>query len=501
MASHDQLFDPENLTVVIVDDQDPIRKAIRRVVSQYGFGNVIECFDGAAALKVLKSTPVDLIILDLYMRHVSGFEVLEHISHRSVANDIPVIVVTGEASKEDIVKVASLGAEDYLLKPFQAQDLEKKIVKALNRYHAPIPVAQALHSAERLYTAAKYEEALKAFEQTLALESQSPRALVGRALALFKIKRTEEAMTSLQQCLQANPRYHKAYRALADILLDQRKLLEAVAAMENELKINPKQVSRQIQLAKLLLKLKRPELAIQHFRAALLEAPKQVSALMGLGHAFAATGDLDKSIYYFRRVRRHHPTDIKPLEAAVHHAVIAGELRKAEMLLKDVRKLSQDKNEVSILLAMFYLQQQRDDEALVVLKEILAKDPNHPHALRISGTILLKKGDYNEALPVLQRVVELLPTAEAYNNIAELLILMRRIPESLDMLSLSLKMDPQNLHTLLRMAQLHVMTQQWLKANFLFRRAVQLGASQESLAGDIHTCSQRLIARRGRQSA
>ncbi len=501
MAIQKLRFDPAALTVLIVDDHDPIRKAIKRVISHMGFINIIECFDGADALRVLKSTSIDLIVLDLYMKRVTGIDVLQHINDRSIASDIPVIVVTGEASKEDIVKVASLGAIEYLLKPFQAHELEKKILSALNSYHAPIASIESLHRAEKLFATGRYFESLEAYEQTLDLEPESCRASVGRALALSKVDRTVEALAILRDLVQKSPSYHKAYRALGDILLASHKSDEALTAMRQELEINPKQPERQIQLARLLLQHDNPTDAIVHFRAALRVSPKNTGALMGLGHSYAAQGNLDKSIYYFHRVRRYLPNALKPLEAAVKHCIEAGEPKKAEYLLKDERKISADKNEVSTLLASFYLQQKRNEEALAVVREILQKTPEHAQALRICGNIHLHNGDLNEALPILQRVVKLLPTADAFNNLAELLILMRQVPASLEALNESIRIEPNKAKTFILLAQVHVMTQQWLKAAQLYMRALQLGASEAKYGPEIMECAQRRLQRQQKMTA
>ena len=117
----------DQLTVLIVDDQELIRKSITKIVEKLKFKKIISCSNGSDAIKHFSKQIIDLIILDIYMKPVNGFEVLETIRNSQTNSDIPIIVVTGEASKDDIVKTANLGAEDYLLKPFQASDLEKNI--------------------------------------------------------------------------------------------------------------------------------------------------------------------------------------------------------------------------------------------------------------------------------------------------------------------------------------------------------------------------------------
>ena len=68
------------IKAVIVDDQDPIRKAMKRILASMGIVNIIECFDGKEALKELSRHPdIDLILIDIYMRKVNGFDVLHYI--------------------------------------------------------------------------------------------------------------------------------------------------------------------------------------------------------------------------------------------------------------------------------------------------------------------------------------------------------------------------------------------------------------------------------------
>jgi two-component system chemotaxis response regulator CheY len=175
-------FNPASLSVLLVDDHDPIRKSLRRVIESMGFQNIFECTGGIDAIKLLGKNPIDLIISDLFMRQGSGFELLEFVRNREICADIPVLIVTGEASKEEIVKVADLGAEDYLLKPFQTNDFEKKVTRILNKYFSPSPLLQIQRRAERHFLEGHYKDALRDYDQAVTLDSQSPRTSHGKAL-------------------------------------------------------------------------------------------------------------------------------------------------------------------------------------------------------------------------------------------------------------------------------------------------------------------------------
>ena len=497
-VSNEFLFNPASLTIMIVDDHDPIRKGIKRVVAAMGFTEIIECFDGDEALKILNKRPIDLMILDLYMRHYSGFDVLEHIRNRAIAADIPVIVVTGEASKEEIVKAADMGAEDYLLKPFQANDLEKKVIKTLNKYYSPTPLLKTLRKAERLYLEDNYAEALKGFDAALALDAMSARAIHGKSLSLDKLNRHEEAIATLSESIKNNSSYHKSFGAIADIFIKHNRPVEAIDAMQHELEINPKQPNRQIHIAKLLLKEGQPMEAVAHYRVALQENAKHLEALMGMGHAYALAGNLDKALYYFKRVRRYHPTATKALESAMRYALAANEARKIELLLKDERTAHPDRLDAIILLAIFYVKQGRDDEALAVADQLLAEDPNLLHALRIRASILVKRKDMVGALAVLERISVVAPTVEAFNNIGEALIALGQLAEAIQALGKALSQDGMNAQSILLLAQAYAKSNQWVKAAILYRRAGQLGAPAEKCAAEARHCTQEVMNRRHR---
>jgi len=219
---------------------------------------------------------------------------------------------------------------------------------------------------------------------------------------------------------------------------------------------------------------------------------------MGMGHAYAIAGNLDKALYYFKRVRRNHPGATKALEAAMHYAVAANEARKVELLLKDERTAHPERIDAVVLLAMFYVKQSRDNDALTVADELLAKDPNLLHALRIRAAILLKRKDMANALLVLERISVIAPTPETFNSIGEACLAMLQLPEAIKAVSKALNLDSKNAHAILLMAQAHAKSSQWVKAAILYRRASQLGAPQEKCTVEANHCTQQALARRHR---
>ena len=123
-------LDP-NTRVLIVDDFATMRKIERNILGQLGIKNVDEADDGSTALPKLQANPYDVVLLDWNMPTMSGLELLKAIRADDNLKSIPVIMVTAEALKDNIVAAAQAGVNDYVVKPFTAGALEEKLKKVL----------------------------------------------------------------------------------------------------------------------------------------------------------------------------------------------------------------------------------------------------------------------------------------------------------------------------------------------------------------------------------
>ncbi len=119
----------KNLKILVVDDFATMRKVIRNLLKQGGFENVAEAEDGVAALKVLKSQPVDFVISDWNMPNMSGLELLKAVRADEELKELPFLMVTAEALKDNVVAAVKAGVSNYIVKPFTAEVLNEKIEK------------------------------------------------------------------------------------------------------------------------------------------------------------------------------------------------------------------------------------------------------------------------------------------------------------------------------------------------------------------------------------
>jgi two-component system chemotaxis response regulator CheY len=122
-----------DIKFLIVDDFSTMRRIIRNLLKEIGYANADEAEDGQAALLKLRGGNFDFVVSDINMPNMNGFELLSSIRADTALKHIPVLMVTAEARKEDIVLAAQSGASGYIVKPFTKATLEEKLLKILQK--------------------------------------------------------------------------------------------------------------------------------------------------------------------------------------------------------------------------------------------------------------------------------------------------------------------------------------------------------------------------------
>jgi two-component system chemotaxis response regulator CheY len=125
-----------DLKFLIVDDFSTMRRIVRGLLKEIGYTNADEAEDGAVALQMLKMSKYDFVVSDINMPNMNGFDLLKAVKADDNLKHIPVLMVTAEARKEDIVLAAQTGAAGYIVKPFTKATLEEKVVKIMQKLSA-----------------------------------------------------------------------------------------------------------------------------------------------------------------------------------------------------------------------------------------------------------------------------------------------------------------------------------------------------------------------------
>ena len=123
----------KSMKFLVVDDFSTMRRIIRNLLKEAGYENVDEAENGAIALRKLQGGDFEFVVSDINMPEMNGFELLEAIRADPSIGKLPVLMVTAEARKEDIVRAAQSGASGYIVKPFTKATLEEKLAKIIEK--------------------------------------------------------------------------------------------------------------------------------------------------------------------------------------------------------------------------------------------------------------------------------------------------------------------------------------------------------------------------------
>ncbi|MEE4381375.1 MAG: chemotaxis response regulator CheY [Pseudomonadales bacterium] len=123
----------KNMRILIVDDFSTMRRIIRNLLGELGFEHMEEADDGATAMPLLESQEFDLLVLDWNMPGVPGIDVLKWVRAHERLSALPILMVTAEAKREQIVEAAQAGVSGYVVKPFTAETLKSKLERIFER--------------------------------------------------------------------------------------------------------------------------------------------------------------------------------------------------------------------------------------------------------------------------------------------------------------------------------------------------------------------------------
>ncbi|MCG9697134.1 chemotaxis response regulator CheY [Shewanella sp. Isolate11] len=123
----------KNMKILVVDDFSTMRRIIKNLLRDLGFNNTQEADDGTTALPMLQKGDFDFVVTDWNMPGMQGIDLLKAIRADEELKHIPVLMVTAEAKREQIIAAAQAGVNGYVVKPFTAATLKEKLDKIFER--------------------------------------------------------------------------------------------------------------------------------------------------------------------------------------------------------------------------------------------------------------------------------------------------------------------------------------------------------------------------------
>ncbi|MFK5894990.1 MAG: chemotaxis response regulator CheY [Pseudomonadota bacterium] len=121
------------MKILVVDDFSTMRRIIKNLLRDLGFTNTVEADDGLTALPILKAGGIDFLVTDWNMPGMQGIDLLKTVRADAKLSKMPVLMVTAEQKREQIIEAAQAGVNGYIVKPFTAHTLKEKIDKIFER--------------------------------------------------------------------------------------------------------------------------------------------------------------------------------------------------------------------------------------------------------------------------------------------------------------------------------------------------------------------------------
>ena len=398
--------------ICIVEDQINMRKAMCRLFLADGH-QVFDFASAPDAIEFLTRNHVDVVVSDIYLEKGSGIDVLRHVRGRALLNDLPVVFVTGEGTRDDIVHAIDAGASDYVLKPFEIAELHTKVIGAVEKFLKPTERELTLRLAEASLLDGDLKAAHRQFQAAQQLTSRdgaahpSPRVSVGLARLHMLEGDLSATMRLLRKTMTDHPLHFPAHALMADVLLAQDRRHEATEALEQELEIHGKQPQRRLLVAKLLAEQGEHEKALGHVRQAILDHPKDERLLLTMASLYRGMGDRDKAIHYYLKTRRGAGRSLEALRGLVDVCAESSDWARARQLLTDQLKADRSDSDIYLFRSRVLERMVLVADALVDAEAYLAARPEDTEALRFKARCLLKLGRVPEQCEVLARVCDL----------------------------------------------------------------------------------------------
>ncbi len=122
-----------DLSFLVVDDFSTMRRIVSGLLKELGYGKIVEAENGRQAFDRIRHGTVGFVVTDWNMPEATGLDLLKQIRATPAYQELPVLLITAEAKKENILEAAQAGADGYIVKPFTAQTLKEKLDKILAR--------------------------------------------------------------------------------------------------------------------------------------------------------------------------------------------------------------------------------------------------------------------------------------------------------------------------------------------------------------------------------
>lgn len=279
----------------MVDDFSNMRRTIKNMLKQMGYGSIDEAEDGDIAIDKLKEKGFDLIICDWNMPQMPGISVLREVRKDPRLRDISFVMVTAENWEEEIVEAAEEFVDGYIIKPFVTKTLEEKIDQVWESKVNPSKGEEYFLKGLHCYFDGQLDESLDFFKKVLEIKKKSAKTHSAMGTIYLEKGNLERAESHFKEAVSYNPHYVKAYHGLAEVYQKRDEIEDAISNLELAVKKSPRISKRQVLLGDLYFKKRDVAKALAHYQKAAEVERANAKILMKITGAYLTKKELDQA--------------------------------------------------------------------------------------------------------------------------------------------------------------------------------------------------------------
>lgn len=384
MSTNETNLNPENLSILVVDDMKSMRLTVRKMLKNLNIGVRLRFAEnGKEGLEVLRASEFDLAIIDWNMPVMNGIAMLEEIRNDIALRDMPVIMITAEAERDIVSEVAETEINGYLLKPLTLGSLDKTIKAVIKKFNNPDPLTKHRKQAREMEEKGDFKAAIEQLKSALSYKPSASRLLRQLGLLHFKIKKSSIAEKCLLKAVSVNKQDAISRVYLADYYLKINQLEKAGNYYLEILSLSTRYNEKAFDIGKKLLKNDLRSLALDIFSKVISQSKKRNDAREQIIEICLSNNERKFPLVLLEHGIKENPSNYDMIYKAGLIILGMGDTDKALKYFTKVDRHVRGHLDVKFEIAKIYYMNRKILKADDYLNQILRLDPNHEEAIAL----------------------------------------------------------------------------------------------------------------------
>ncbi len=384
-ARHHSMINLREMNVLIVDDMENMYTSIRSIMRLLKFGrNFFYAEDADKALQILRTDKkINMLFLDNNMPGIKGVDLLYMIREDREFCDIPVVMITADATQDFVTNAAESEIDAYILKPITVGIIKNKIPKVVDKANNPTPMMQNLKSAAVLAEKGDFDKAIKLAQLARKANPDSSRPF--REIGYYYLKKgdNKKAEQYLLHAAEMNRIDVVAFNNLGELYLKQDDIDRAMVYFTRAIEISPRNFDRGINLGKILIQKKLFEKAIPIFNNVLKLSKNQLAHKKEIADFCIEFGASQYAGKLLKNIVKMQPESPEELCKLGRIALEAEDLDEALACFVKAEELDDTNTDIKLHIAHIHIQRGMLIKAEVPLTALLKINPDNKEARKL----------------------------------------------------------------------------------------------------------------------